>query len=302
MTGAQPRPAWRRVARRSGWLALALFVALSAWGVGWEPRQLVERDYLVELPGWPRTCDGVRVDVIADLHVGSPGNGLDNLDRVIDRLLASDADIVLMAGDYVILSVFAGTYVGPEPIAERLRLLAANKRVYAVLGNHDWWKRGDHIARTFAAAGVVMLEDEAAQVRADGCTFAIAGIGDLWEGRPDIARAYAAIPAQLPVVALSHNPAVLRRLPSRTALLVAGHTHGGQVQLPILGRPALWNSPDGRYAAGHMIERGRHVFVSPGIGTSIFPVRFGVPPEISRLTLRGGADASGHDASPERRE
>lgn len=283
------RPRWRRWLRRSGWVALAAFVGASAWGVGWEPRQLVERDYALALPHWPAACDGVRLDVVADLHVGSPNNGLDNLDRVIDHLLASDSDAVLMAGDYVILSVFAGTYVGPEPIAERLRRLTARKRVYGVLGNHDWWKRGDQIARTLSAAGVVMLEDASAQLRVDGCTFAIAGVGDLWEGRPDIARAYAAVPAQLPVVALSHNPAVLRRLPAGTALLVAGHTHGGQVQLPILGRPTLWNSPDGRYAAGHMVERGRHVFVSPGIGTSIFPVRFGVPPEISRLTLQAQA-------------
>lgn len=283
---ATPRPAWRRVLRRAGWLSLALFVAVSAWGVGWEPGQLVERDYDLALPRWHRACDGLRLDVVADLHVGSPQNGLDNLDRVIDRLLASDSDAVLMAGDYVILSVFAGTYIGPAPVAERLRRLTAAKRVYGVLGNHDWWKRGDDIARHLRSAGVVMLDDTSTTLRVRGCEFAIAGIGDLWEGRPDVVRAYSAVPAGLPVIALSHNPAVLRRLPPRTALLVAGHTHGGQVQLPVLGRPSLWNSSDGRYAAGHMIERGRHVFVSPGIGTSIVPVRFGVPPEISRLTLR----------------
>lgn len=274
-----------------GWGLLLGFVALSAWGVGWEPRQLVTRDYALALPRWPAACDGLRIDAVADLHVGSPGNGLDNLDRVIDHLLASDSDAVLMAGDYVILSVFAGTYVGPAPIAARLRRLTARKQVYAVLGNHDWWKRGHEISAAFAAAGVTMVDDASGPLQVRGCTASVVGIGDLWEGHPDIAKAYAQVPAGTPVIALSHNPAILPRLPARTALLVAGHTHGGQVQLPVLGRPSLWNSPDGRYAAGHMVDRGRHVFVNPGIGTSIFPLRFGVPPEISRLTLRAGAPA-----------
>ena len=96
---------------RSGWLWLlaALLLAFLAWGFVWEPAQLVERDYAIALPHWSPQCDGLRVDVVADLHTGSPRNGVDKLDRVVQRLIASDSDVVLLAGDYVILKVLLGT-------------------------------------------------------------------------------------------------------------------------------------------------------------------------------------------------
>src|SRR4029450_10125451 len=93
------------------WVLAALVVAFLAWGFAWEPRQLVERDYALALPHWPASCDGLRVDVVADIHTGSPGNGVDKLDRVVQHLVASDSSAVLMAGDYVILKVFLGRYI-----------------------------------------------------------------------------------------------------------------------------------------------------------------------------------------------
>ena len=278
---------WRRLPLwlQRGLLAgLLVGFACAAWGFGWEPRTLVERDYALSLPRWSPECDGMRVDVVSDLHTGSPHNGVDNLDRIVRRLVASDADAVLMAGDYLILSVFLGTYVPPETVAEHLKPLTARKPVYAVLGNHDWWKDGDKVRVALESAGVVVLENQASKVAFGGCQLWLVGIGDLWEGKPDIARAFAQVVGDAPVLALTHNPDVFPRMPARASLLVAGHTHGGQVSLPLLGRPVL--PARERYAIGEYVEAGRHLFVSPGIGTSILPVRFGVPPEISRLTLR----------------
>jgi uncharacterized protein len=278
---------WRRLPTwlQRGLLAgLLVGFACAAWGFGWEPRTLVEREYALSLPRWSPACDGMRVDVVSDLHTGSPHNGVDNLDRIVRRLVASDADAVLMAGDYVILSVFLGTYVAPEIVAEHLKPLTARKPVYAVLGNHDWWKDGAKVRAALESAGVVVLENQARKVTLDRCQVWMVGIGDLWEGKPDVARAFAAIDGDAPVLAITHNPDLFPRVPARASLLVAGHTHGGQVSLPLLGRPIL--PADERYASGEYIEDGRHLFVSPGIGTSIVPLRFGVPPEISRLTLR----------------
>ena len=278
---------WRRLPMwlQRGLLAgLLVGFACAAWGFGWEPRTLVEREYMLSLPRWSPACDGMRVDVISDLHTGSPHNGVDNLDRIVRRLVASDADAVLMAGDYLILSVFLGTYVPPETVAAHLKPLTARKPVYAVLGNHDWWKDGGKVRVALESAGVVVLENQARKVAFDGCQMWLVGIGDLWEGKPDIARAFAGVQDDAPVLAITHNPDVFPQVPARASLLVAGHTHGGQVSLPLLGRPVL--PAEERYAIGEYVEGGRHLFVSPGIGTSILPVRFGVPPEISRLTLR----------------
>lgn len=273
--------------RWTSWLFRATVLvglACAAWGFVIEPGRLVERDHELTLPGWHSSCDGLRVDVVSDTHTGSPHNGLDNLDRVVSRLIASDAPMVLMAGDYVIHEVFLGTYIDADTIAGHLRPLTARKPVVAVLGNHDWWKDGNRVRRALESAGVVVLEDQARAWQIGGCRFWIAGIGDYWEAPHDIGKAFAGIDDGAPVLALTHNPEVFPDVPARASLLVAGHTHGGQVALPLLGRPVV--PARGEFAIGHVVRDDRHLFVTPGIGTSILPVRFGVPPEISRLRLR----------------
>ena len=273
---------WGRRAWRAG---LLVGLACGLWGFVIEPRRLVEAPYALVLPGWPAQCDGLRVDAVSDLHTGSPHNGVERLDAIVARLVASDSDAVFVAGDYLIQGVWLGQFVAPATIADHLRPLATRKPVFAVLGNHDWWDDGPRMRAALESVGVVVLENQSRRVMLRGCEVWMAGIGDFWEGRPDPERAFADIPAGAPVLALTHNPDLFPVMPPRAALLVAGHTHGGQVNLPLLGRLVVPSQYQDRYAIGHIIERGRHLFVTPGIGTSILPVRFGVPPEISRLTL-----------------
>lgn len=282
----------RRRSRRLTWLFRLLAVAVLALAVRgfiWEPGQLVERDHALLLPGWPASCDGLRLDVVADTHTGSPRNGLGQLDRWVRRLADSDADAVLMAGDYVILSVLLGQYVPAETIAARLAPLVARKPVYAVLGNHDWWKDGARVRDAFAAAGVRMVDNQAVAVELDGCRFWIAGLGDLLEGDPDVAGTFAMIDDDAPVIALTHEPDLFPYIPARAALTVAGHTHGGQIDpWPFRRHPSLPSRflPGSYRLKWHLLDGDRHLFVTPGIGTSILPMRLGVPPEISRLSLR----------------
>ncbi len=283
------------------WLLFAGVVGMCVYGFVIEPARLVERRYALALPHWPAACDGLRVDVVTDVHTGSPRNGLDKLDRLVERLLASDAPLVLMAGDYVILSVLAGTYVPAEVIAAHLRPLTARKRVYAVLGNHDWWKGGLQVSRAFSAAGVHMIDNSALPMQEGGCSFWLAGLGDLLEGRPDVAGTYAEIPIDAPVLALTHEPALLHAIPPRTALTIAGHTHGGQVHPLWRWLPAQQFRPRSHWLRGEIRTPDKVLFVSPGIGTSILPMRLGVPPEISQLTLRsasGRASVADTGASP----
>lgn len=276
-------------AGRAWRVGLVAGFALALWAFVIEPRRLVEPAHELALPGWPGACDGLRVDALADLHVGSPHNGTARLDEIVQRVLASDADAVFLGGDYLIQDVLFGKFVPAQAIADRLRPLTARKPVFAVLGNHDWWDDGPRMQAALESAGVVVLENQSRRVVLRGCEVWIAGIGDYWEGKPDPGRAFAGIPAGAPVLALTHNPDVFPVMPSRAALVVAGHTHGGQVNLPLLGRLVVPSQYEDRYAIGHIVEGGRHLFVTPGIGTSILPVRFGVTPEISRLTL-GGRD------------
>ena len=104
--------------------------------------------------------------------------------------------------------------------------------------------------------------------------------------RPNIGRALRDVPPDAPVIVLSHDPDLFPRVAERVALTLAGHLHGGQVAIPLLRRPLLPSYYGERYARGHIVEHGRHLLVSSGIGTSGMPIRFLAPPEVLHLTLR----------------
>jgi predicted MPP superfamily phosphohydrolase len=263
----------------------AILVSAGLWGFGIEPASLHNATYRLALPHWPSACAGLRVAVLADLHTGSPFNGLDKLDEIIALTRKARPDLVLVPGDLVIDSVKGGRFVPPREIAARLARLRAPLGTHAVLGNHDWWNGANKVRKALTGAGIPVLDDRAVPLAKGDCRFWLAGFGDLWEGRPDVRRALQAVPAGSPVLAFTHNPDLFPAVPANVALTVAGHTHGGQVRIPFYG-PVITPSRHGkRYAQGHIVERGRHLFVSPGLGTSILPVRFLVPPEISVLHL-----------------
>jgi predicted MPP superfamily phosphohydrolase len=135
-------------------------------------------------------------------------------------------------------------------------------------------------------AGIPVLEDDATPLSSEGCAFWLVGVGDYWEGKHDIRAALAKVHDAAPVVVFTHNPDIFPEVPASVNLTIAGHTHGGQVYLPGLGRLVVPSQFGERYAIGHVEEQGRHLFVSAGLGTSILPVRFLVPPEISVITVR----------------
>ena len=250
-----------------------------------EPGRLVIRETPLAIPRWPAAIGPVRIAAISDVHTGAPHVGLDKLREMVARTNAAKPDLVVLLGDYVIHGVVGGRFVPPEPTAAILRDLRAPLGVFAVLGNHDWWYDGGRVERAFTGAGVPVLDDRAVAVTTRGGPLWIAGLGDLWTRPANLDRALAAVPAGAPVILLTHNPDVFARVPDRVLLTLAGHTHGGQVNLPLFGRLIVPSAYGQRFAIGHVREGGRDLFVTPGIGTSIVPVRFRVPPEVSMLTV-----------------
>lgn len=282
----------RRNARSAGVLFAGLLVALAGWGFWWEPASLSTREYDLVLPGWPAAAGDLRIAVLADLHTGSPHNDLDKLQEVVDATNRAPPDLILLAGDFVIQGVVGGQFVEPEASARVLRSLQATLGVYAVLGNHDWWLDGARVRKALEDEGIPVLEDRAIPLLCNRRPFWLAGVSDFWEAAHDVRRALAGVDEASPVIVVTHNPDVFPEIPDRVALTIAGHTHGGQVAVPGLGRPVVPSQFGERYAIGHVVEGGRHLFVSTGIGTSILPVRFRVPPEISMITLRSGVPHS----------
>jgi len=262
-----------------------VLVALLIWGFWVEPRSLVVHEETLDVPRWPASLAHTRIALLSDLHVGSPYWHVADLERLVERVNAQQPELVLLAGDYMINGVKLGTWVEPEAIAAALAGLRAPLGVIAVLGNHDWWNDGRRVRRAFEANGIVVLENEARRIQRGDTSFFVVGLADALTRHVRIDRALAGVGADDPYLVLVHEPDVFPEVPEQASLTLAGHTHGGQVRLPLIGRPVIPSRYGQRDAAGHVVEDGRHLFVTTGVGTSIFPVRFGVPPEIALLTL-----------------
>jgi uncharacterized protein len=271
---------------------VAALVALGGWSVFIEPEQLVVRQVAVESPEW--RGPPIRIGVISDTHVGAPHGRVSRVRDLVERMNAEHPDIVVLLGDY------AGSH---EPASVRsardqsavLRgvaafgALKAPLGVYAVIGNHDVWYGQSDIEAALGRARIAVLIDSGLLVERGGQRFWLGGLSEISRSKPSTRLALSGAPADAPVILLTHYPDPFAEAPFRpVALTLAGHSHCGQVNLPILGRLIAASHGSARWPCGLYDQGGRKLFVSGGVGTSILPVRFGAPPEIDVVTLRGG--------------
>lgn len=276
-----------------------------------EPFRLAITRYRITPPNWPKGLK-LRLAVIADLHACEPWMNVTRIAQIVRRTHALAPDAILLLGDYVVgyrLSRF-GRKVPLKDLSDALGQLSAPLGVHGVLGNHDWWE--DHAVQDarqgpprvqglLQDAGLQMLENDAVRLEKDGHGVWIAGLGDQWafwprdrrwrgrheiayEGVDDVQAMLGKVTTNEPVVVMAHEPDAFATMPERVSLTLSGHTHGGQVRL--LGFAPIVPSRFGRrYTYGHIVEDGRHLVVSGGLGCSGLPVRFGSPPEIVCIDL-----------------
>lgn len=265
--------------RRAAGLAALALVSAAAHTTVVTPRRLRVPTVPLAVPGWPHELDGLRVAVVGDVHAGGPWVGLVRVRAVVERVVAAEPDLVLLVGDHL-ADVWGGRVLDPEPVAEALAGLRAAAPVVGVLGNHDWYAGGHRVRRALEAAGLPVLEESAVPVL-DGRLW-VAGVGDLWERTPSVPAALAQVPAGAPVILLTHNPDVVADCPREVPLVLAGHTHGGQVK--VLGRHVhtVSERTGNRYSRG-WYAADRH-FITSGVGSSVFPIRT-VVPEVPVLVL-----------------
>ncbi len=267
--------------------ALAAIVLLAGWATLIEPRQLKWREYRVEPENWPVELAPLTIAVLSDLHVGGPSVSLAALSRIVERTNASGPDIVALAGDFILAPMLiGGTRIDPEPIAEVLGGIRARLGVFAVLGNNDWWFDGERVARSLERAGIVVLENRAVELDVGGRSLWVAGLADDMTRSPDAERALRRVPEGDPAIVVMHDPAAFAEVPSGPYVSIAGHTHGGQVRVPLVGPLWIPSRAPRRWARGHIIEDGRHLVVTAGGGMSILALRFNCPPEIVVITVQ----------------
>ena len=271
---------------RIGLIATLLVAGgVAGWAFFIEPNRLVTRYETIQLDQWPQPLSDLKIALLSDIHAGSAFIDEAKLRLIVDRTNQLNPDLILIAGDFITGNGRMSHRIEPEVFAPVLKNLHAPLGVYAVLGNHDWWYNAPKVRRALEANGIRVLENDYTEIHARDSSFFLAGLADLWEGQQRIQETIAKIPPGPPVIALTHNPDIFPQLPQRVTLLLAGHTHGGQVRFPLIGTVVQSSRYGDRYVSGHVVENGHHLFVTTGIGTSIVPVRFGVPPEIVLLTL-----------------
>lgn len=284
-----------------GTICVALCLAYSYFI---EPNRLVVTTEEIRIKDWDPAFDGLRIAMISDIHGGSNGASAKNIRRVVELTNAQNPDVVVLLGDYVSQgrtrqpSHDLPLKMTMNEVADNLAGLKAKLGVFAVLGNHDGWYGDAEIASELKRIGYRVLQNEIVPIQQNGKTLRLFGMKDhlkldSWATFDAMVRSVvAASPKDGQIVVLEHSPDILyilnywKDLSPDLKLMLAGHTHGGQVWLPILGTPFVPSSVGQRYTRGHINEEGVDMFVTSGVGTSILPFRFMVPPEIAVVTIR----------------
>jgi predicted MPP superfamily phosphohydrolase len=291
------RPISRRgVLRRAFALAGSSGVVLAGPGVyaaGEAALALSVTRYSPAAPGWPRG-QRLTITVIADLHAAGPNMGLTRVREVVDTANALKSDLVVLLGDYFATHRYITEIVPHAAWAGELARLKAPLGVYSILGNHDWWHDIAGVRRALADVRIPVLENDVVRLGPPGKGFWLAGLGDQlayflgpdrFRGVDDLPGTLAKVSSAEPVILLVHEPDIFVNVPERVSLTLAGHTHGGQIRLPFMEPTWTPSRYGARFSYGHIVERGRHMIVSGGLGCSKVPVRLGMPPEIVHITL-----------------
>lgn len=255
-----------------------------------EPTWLAVNRLTLPVRGLPAALAGVRIAQLSDFHCG-PHIPTGYLEDAIGRAAAEKPDLIALTGDYIDRGP---AHVGTA--AKLFRHLKAPLGVFAVLGNHDFSvhtargaRRHPELHRRVADAlgdeGVCVLRNRAVRVERDGAALLVAGVDDLWSGESDPAAALGGACANTPRVLLAHNPQTAEQLGAyRADVVLSGHTHGGQINWPGLGRLLLGKKAR-RWAAGLYPLDAGHLYVNTGVGFG-WRFRFGVRPELAVLTLQ----------------
>ncbi len=228
----------------------------------------------------PPELEGMVLVHLSDFHF-SPWNPIDFLARAVELANRQKPDVIVLTGDYA-----DEDNADLGACAEVLGRLSAPLGVFAVLGNHDYDVGADETVQALSTAGIVVLRNERAALGDGERHLWLVGLDDTATHREEFAASFEGIPAGEPAILLSHSPDLLARAADMGAeIVLSGHTHGGQVWLPVVGAPhAPSLSP--RYTAGTTRLLNTRMHVSRGIGTTLHPVRLNCPPEIGVLTLR----------------
>jgi len=268
------------VVKRFALLLFPIGLALLGWMYWVATSDPVVRKTSVTMP---ELAAPLRAILISDIHVAGPDMPPARLQRIVGQINAQSPDLILIAGDFVSdKKVSTHQYSVREAIAPLVGL-SARFGVVAVIGNHDHWRDAGAVRAELRRVGILVLDNDAVRLG----PIAVGGVDDPFTGHDNIGRAVARLRLMPePRILLSHSPDIFPQVPPDVTLTVAGHTHCGQIRLPLVGALSTMSRYGERYACGRIDERGRTLIVSAGLGTSLLPLRLGAAPDLWVIDLR----------------
>jgi uncharacterized protein len=270
-----------KIALMTGAAALGVAIAGGLYSRFVHPFRPRLNHQFIQLPRAHRHLDGLTIAFATDLHVG-PHFSAENLEPSIRILERVKADIVLFGGDYISESP---RYL--DKVQAPLARMAATAKIgaWGMLGNHDIANIRSRVMEMLEPTGIRMLANESVRIETDRGDLWLVGVDDVLLGKSDLTGAFAGVPADAACIAMWHEPDLAERMePYGPFLLLSGHTHGGQVRLPLVG-PVATPKLGKRYITGRFQLGDMTLFVSNGLGMYRPPVRFNCPPEIVVFTL-----------------
>jgi len=255
--------------------------AASAYATLIEPYHYLISEHDIFIRDLPERFEGFRITHITDVH-HSKILGIDEIRRAVSLAQQTKPDMFALTGDY---TTSFRRFI--EPCAEALSSLNAPEGVWAVLGNHDHYTDPELTTWALKRNHISVLTNTNTMLTRGPDRIQLAGVDDFTWAAADWSSAYRGLDGKVPSILLAHQPAVLDfDETNRVSLILSGHTHGGQIDLPLLGAPARFGTKDLRYARG-LFRRGEtQLYVSAGTGVIGLPVRLGVRPEIAVLRLQ----------------
>lgn len=266
-----------------------LAIVGAGYGVFIEPNWLRVETVPLKLPRLASGFSGIRIVQISDIHMGGWMN-LDRFQRVADLIIAQVPDILLITGDFLIgddhVEVSQQTV---NDLGVGLSRLADSFPTFAVLGNHDYWTDAETVRRVLNSSGITDLTNTVFTLKRGDERLHLCGVDDVWEGDARLDDILAQLQDDSAAILLAHEPDFVdtSAATGRFDLQLSGHTHGGQVVLPVLGPPILpylgQKYASGLYKVGEMFQ-----YTNRGIGMARLNLRINCPPEITLFVLESG--------------
>lgn len=274
----------KTIFRRLALLALVLVGAVGAKAWHDTMRDPVVERLVIESKRLPTGSPPVTIALLSDIHVAGPDMPPSRLEAIVAQVNALEPDLVAIAGDLISEKRTATRIYSAAEVIAPLGKLSAPLGVVVVPGNHDHWFDWDQLAAELARYPQITVLRNAAAQRGP---LVVGGVDDDFTGRADLPATTAAMAANRgPRIMLSHSPDIFPQVPVEVDLVLAGHTHCGQIAYPWGGAPATMSDYGELYACGATRQHGKTLVTSAGVGTSLLPVRLFTHPEIWMIEIR----------------